>query len=456
MVRTTRRDAGISMILVVILIVITLGLVVWSVGLWAQYKQMERQQQLLKKIVEVQIPQEESDIKLAITKATEASGIGLTSEGLLDNQKAIDLLKAKKEEYWSPGNFNKYPLTPGTDDKGQPLPRKDVDPKSAADFTKARDESTHNGSLEELIRVATARTFHYKTRMDQLQLELDIAKEQVKNREPLKVEIPKLKIAKKEQLLKEIQAVTQFVAQENDAYSTRKAALAKSKADAEAEVAAEVAKYAEDEIRMINETRELRRQLEELKVKEIIKHEISFIHGKILRPDVPNKIAFIDIGSRERAVPGLKFLVGRRGFQNKFEFKAKIEVKKAWMTYCEVAIIEVYNPKEKPVVEGDYIVNPLFSKDRPVVMAFVGEERPVRLRYSVDEATRRIHEIGSIVRKNVTLDVDYVIFTETGSQRQRDSYDPYKKAVFLEIPIAEAGRTKEDPDRPGLFEFLGD
>ena len=95
MVRTTRRDQGISMILVVILIVITLGLVVWSVGLWAQYKQMERQSALLKKIVEVQIPQEESDIKLAIVKATEASGIPLTGEGLLDvweGAEAFDVL----------------------------------------------------------------------------------------------------------------------------------------------------------------------------------------------------------------------------------------------------------------------------------------------------------------------------------------------------------------------------
>jgi len=81
------------------------------------------------------------------------------------------------------------------------------------------------------------------------------------------------------------------------------------------------------------------------------------------------------------------------------------------------------------------------------VMAFVGEDRPLKLRYSVDEATRRIREIGSEVRKEVTLDVDYVIFTEAGSQKNRESYDPYKKAVFLEIPIADASE---------VFRFLGD
>ena len=104
-------------------------------------------------------------------------------------------------------------------------------------------------------------------------------------------------------------------------------------------------------------------------LKEIITHEINFVHGKILKPDIPNKVAFINIGSRERVTPGLKFLVGNRGVQGKFEYKAKVEVKKAWMTYCEVAILEIYD-KEKPVVEGDGLVNPLFSKDRPIVLAF--------------------------------------------------------------------------------------
>ncbi len=91
------------------------------------------------------------------------------------------------------------------------------------------------------------------------------------------------------------------------------------------------------------------------------------------------------------------------------------------------------------------IVNPLFSRDRPLTMAFVGEERPARLRFSVDEASRRIREIGSVVKKDVSLDLDYVVFTEVGSQKQRDSYEAYRKAVFLEIPVAEAS---------DLFRFL--
>jgi hypothetical protein len=444
------------MVLVVILIVFTLGLAVWAVGMWAEYKGRDRQYKMLKDVYERQLPVEAEEVKRELSKINEAANIGGPGEGGPDNQKTVEYLKAKRQEYWSPDNLNKYPLTASINEKGEPQPRKDLDKKAADDFLRVNTDSSVNGTLQELVRIATARAFHYKARMEQLQLELDIAKDQVKNRTEVKPTIPELKIKTKAELLTKIQAVTQQIAQENETYNARKALLAEAKTKAEAEIAAEVAKYAEDEIKVINETRELRRQMEELKVKEVIKHEIAFVHGRVLRPDIPNKTAFIDIGSRERVVPGLKFLVGRRGFQDKFEYKAKIEVKKVWMTYSEVAIIELYDPKQKPVVDGDTIVNPLFSKDRPIVVAFVGEERPVRLRYSVDEATRRIMEIGSAVRKDVTLDVDYVIFTEVGSQRQRDSYDAFKKAVLLEIPIAEAGRTKDEPDRPGLFEFLGD
>jgi hypothetical protein len=47
----------------------------------------------------------------------------------------------------------------------------------------------------------------------------------------------------------------------------------------------------------------------------------------------------------------------------------------------------------------------------------------------------------------VGLDVDYVVFTEAGPQKTPDNYEAFKKAVFLEIPVAEAS---------DIFRFLGD
>ncbi|MFN3486000.1 MAG: hypothetical protein ACK44W_11035, partial [Planctomycetota bacterium] len=300
-------------------------------------------------------------------------------------------------------------------------------------------------------RLAAARAFLYKTRADQLALELEIAKEQTRNREAVKEDFPKRKKEEYDRLVKEIARLNDLIRKADNDANARKAELNEAKTKAEAEIQTETEKYAQDEIRYKNEINRLRDRLEELKVKEVITHEIAFVHGKILRPDVPNRMAFIDIGSRDRVVPGLKFLVGKRGVQGKFEYKAKIEVKKVWSDTSEVAIIELYDPTLRPVVEGDFIVNPLFSRERPVVVAFVGEEQPVRLRYSVDEAARRIREIGSEVRKDVTLDVDFVIFTEgkseQGGVREPKSYEGYRKAVFLEIPVAEAS---------DIYRFLGD
>jgi hypothetical protein len=161
---------------------------------------------------------------------------------------------------------------------------------------------------------------------------------------------------------------------------------------------------------------------------------------------VPNKTAFINIGSRERVTPGLKFLVGNRGVQGKFEYKAKIEVKKAWMTYCEVAIIESYD-KDRPVVEGD-------AHREPALQQGAADRRGVRRRGPPAEAAvhrrrgvaphqgdRQRGPQGGLARRRLRD------LHRGGLAEDRESYDPYKKAVFLEIPIADA---------TDIFRFLGD
>jgi hypothetical protein len=430
------------MVLVVVLILLTLILGVAAIILWADFKEKERTALALKQLP-AKLDQEDSELRQLMKAVNEPTGFQMTGEGGADlpREKPAELVKAKRLEYVSGEALNKFPLVENLD-KG----RKDLNADQVRTFNAARDESEFMGTLEALVRPAAARTFHYWNRMKQLEIDLEVAKTQAANREAIKPEYLPRPTAMRDKLIADIKTINDEITKENEQYNARKAKFTEDRGKAETEIQAEVEKFAADEIKINNEIRELKRQLEELKVKEVIAHEISFVHGKILQPDIPNKVGFIDIGARERVVPGLKFLVGRKGAQGKFDYKGKVEVKKAWMTYCEVSIIEVYDPKERPIVEGDLLVNPLFSKDGPVAVAFVGEERPIRLRYSVDEATRRIKEIGSEVRK-VGLDVDYVIFTEGTTSKPRESYEEFKKAVFLEIPIAEASE---------IFRFLGD
>jgi hypothetical protein len=429
------------MVLVIVLIVFTLIITVLAVIFWSNYKDAERRYKALV-AYQAHLTAEAAEISGQLPKTNEPTGLPL-DDAKLSAPKANEAMKKWRDEYVSVQALEKYPLVPPL--QGEP-PR--IKKDDADKFNRIRDESSYMRTLQALVNPAISRTNHYKNRMEQLQVELQIATGQKESREKVAPEIPKKKEETIGVLQKEVARLGDELGREKTQFNERKAKFNEDKTKSEAEIQKDTEEYAAYEIKINNEIRELKRQLEELKIKEVIKHEINFIHGKILRPDVPNKTAFINIGSRERVTPGLKFLVGNRGVQGKFEYKAKIEVKKAWMTYCEVGILEVYD-KDKPVVEGDHIVNPLFHKERPIIVAFVGEENPLRLRpnYNVNEAARRIKEIGSEVRKDVSLDVDYVIFTEVGSQKTRESYDPFKKAVFLEIPIADAS---------DIYRFLGD
>jgi len=428
------------MILVVVLIFIALIGVAVATVMWSDWQDQEVRLKALKD-AEIALQNEEAAIKQAVTKCNEATGIPAKEDGTLDAAKAAEILKKWRQEYWSPDHYNKFPFT--APEKGP----KNIAQAQVDEFLRSREQSDYLNTLESLIAIAAARTSHVQNRSGQLLVDQKNAAESAAAIAKIVPELPKPKEEMKARLLKEIQRLGEEITKENEQYNARKTLHTEARSKAEMEITADVEKYAADEIKVNNEIRELRRQLEELKLKEVISHQISFVHGKILRPDVPNKTAFIDIGARERVVPGLKFLVGKKGLHGAFDFKAKVEVKKAWMTYAEVAIVEVFNPKERPVVDGDQLVNPLFSKERPLVIAFVGEDRPTKLRYSTDEAARRIREIGSEVRREITLDLDYVVFTEGTTTKPRESYDNFRKAVFLEIPIAEAS---------DIFKFLGD
>jgi NAD-dependent DNA ligase len=188
------------------------------------------------------------------------------------------------------------------------------------------------------------------------------------------------------------------------------------------------------------EIERLRFQIEEAIVRETIEHDIMHPHGKIVRNDPANMIAFIDIGKTKRVQPGMIFLIGKRGKKWKLTYKAKIVVKKVMKNFSQVRILKLYDPTI-PVVEGDKIYNPFFSPKRPLVVVFAGKDDP-ELRYTLEEAKGRIIELGSIVREEVDLQTDFVVVASGADE------DPnYIKAQQLSIPLVKA---KE------IFKFLGE
>lgn len=420
----------------VVLIVVTVILWLVSLLLLAEAQGLEAKQKRLKEMLgrgDRNIKQEtlvdrENAVMAMVGQAAEPTGFAPEGEGgELPVAKVLEFHKKKLGELFPEGE------------------RKTV-------------EGTRQfGTLQELSVLAATRMLVEKNRYEQLVLELEIARHQASEAGRRKEEVLQPKETLKKRLEEGIREINTKIAGENQDFTARSAELTQERDKVGSEIEAQQKEYGIWNQKMDNQIRKLREDLNELKVKEVIKHDINVAYARVLKPDIVNRIAFLDLGSSHRIVPGMKFLVARRGKQGRLEYKGEVEVKKVTLTWSQVSITQVFNAEtpstdvipvieEIPMVDGDLAVNPLFHPWRPVVVAFVGNERPSKLKYVTDEARRRMQEIGVEVRE-VTPEVDFLIFTEAESNRQRESYEGYKKAVQLEIPIQEASE---------IYKFLGD
>src|SRR5262249_39533972 len=214
MMRHRRRDSGISMILVIVLVVFTLIITVAAAIFWANYKDAERRQALIRR----EIDRQEAEIG-AITsqlgRANEPTGLGLGDEGRLSGPKATEAMKKWRDEYISASALEKFPLIPPEKGDGR------MSKENADKFTRARDESAYMRTLQALVNPAISRTNHYKNRMEQLQLDLAIAEAQKKSRDAVAPEIPKKKEETIATLQKEIARLNEELAREKTQYNER-------------------------------------------------------------------------------------------------------------------------------------------------------------------------------------------------------------------------------------------
>ncbi len=179
--------------------------------------------------------------------------------------------------------------------------------------------------------------------------------------------------------------------------------------------------------------------LRELVKQEAIFHDLTEIQGRIVDPHQDEKFAFINLGSRDRLVRGLKLVVFVREPGGNVRWKGEVEVKEIYAESAKVSITETVD-RFDPIIEGDVVFNPLFSTSRPKKVAFVGEFG--KTKYSKEAAAIRIRNLGSIVQDQVTDETDFVI---VGDSYQSDAN--FEKAQLLSAPW-----------RPHfeIFRFLGD
>jgi len=435
--RRVRGDRGISLGLVILLVLVTMVLSFSAVASCARQKEILAEKTRLEKAKQA----EEALTETLLTAMKDGiTPTGLAPTGVPDND-------------WIAANVNGQKSVEEVATRRAAIFKAPLVDEKVGPYLEDRYSTLESLLIEMADRIALL-----QLRFERAKLEADLARGYAEKKTAARPDVLKDKEQFKTRLQTMIKEVTDKIAVVDKAYNERKAGLSAQADKLKGEIEQEQAQFREFERRETGRIKKMRNDLEQMKQKEVLKHRVAIAHGKVLRPDVPQKSAFIDLGSRERVVPGLRFLAARIGFQGKFEYKAVLEVKKVWLDTSEVAIVSA-KEGSGPVIEGDLIVNPFYNPRRPVIVAFAGhvgdrafnlrsaENNPKPLRFSAREAANRIKEMGSEARTSVTLDADFVLFTEvTNENTTRDSWPDYRKAVLLEIPIADAAE---------YYEFLG-
>ncbi|MCX7934986.1 MAG: hypothetical protein N3A66_06975, partial [Planctomycetota bacterium] len=219
--------------------------------------------------------------------------------------------------------------------------------------------------------------------------------------------------------------------------------------------------------------------------------------GRIIQVDINNKFVVVDLGRQHRVHRGMRFDVIRWRL-NKWDYMGQIELTKVDSTTSQGVILDAIvqqricplcgyvakEPEEQvcpycrggasrdrvvelvkgdveekasmrkldPIVVGDYITNPFYSKERQLRFVVAGE----MLRYTPDEIKNQIKKFGGEIQDKVDVDTDYLVLGQipeesavAGSEEQRKRRDlavaSLKTAKDYGIPIM---REVE------LFEFL--
>lgn len=172
--------------------------------------------------------------------------------------------------------------------------------------------------------------------------------------------------------------------------------------------------------------------------------------GKIIQVDIDSKFVVVDLGRIHKVKPGMRFDVIRWRL-NKWDFMGAIELTKVDTTTSQAVILdkivqqkvdpvtgyvakspeEKYSPfaaggaqhdkaielvkgdleekpsmkKMDPIVNGDLITNPFYSRKRVLKFMVTGE--PVH--YKVEEIRQQVRRYGGILQDAVDVDTDYLV-----------------------------------------------
>lgn len=303
-------------------------------------------------------------------------------------------------------------------------------------------ETGRNATLEEILTYLRFRLESAEGQLDRSQQEAKVASAGLKNAEKLKRDIESDRDKEIEDLTERIRELQQRVAETSERYSTRRRFLQEEERKlTERKALAE--RENDEELNRLETTLSRRRQdLDELVRKEAAVREEVVAVGQLLEPDPVTGYAYINLGSSHRITLGLRFRVYAAAKGSEKVWKGMVEVKDVLSdTVSKVSIARLYNPFV-PMVEGDWIANPLYDPKRPRHVVLAGAFDPPQTPLAKEQAVARIQTIGSVVQEQVSYNTDYVIL---GHEFEGDP--SVVEGTLLSVPFRSARE---------VFEFLED
>lgn len=438
-----RKDAGVGAVWVIIVVGLTVVMIPVAVIANIRLKEVERTLEDLKAYRE-KLKVQESQLKGELKKYTEGTGYNLVGESLPEKEVAEDRNKRRSEV---------FPYSPA-----------DKDLKPIDDLATVVSRTEYGSRIVDLFQFAMAQLLKGKVRFDHISFDrklwstrLEMAK-QFAAKPPL--QFPDLKptiLRKINTWRQELQA---RIADEQQRHQLRVQDINQEMQKHKTAIEERATDHARKLLQYQRALDTARHDFERLmRTREPVFFHITWPHiqGHLLVPTGSQRLGGIDIGSKHRVVPGMRFMVAKPGVRNSFTYKGIIEVRKTFLTYSEVEILKVFDVNS-PLLDGDLIVQPFLNRSRPLKIAFAGAERPPGFRLTILQAKNRIIEWGNVVaepislggeapRKLLNVDVDFLIFTDLEPE-QKEKPSEYWSAVDLGIPIAEGDMARQ------LYRFL--
>ncbi|MHC4599778.1 MAG: hypothetical protein ACYS47_12305 [Planctomycetota bacterium] len=133
--------------------------------------------------------------------------------------------------------------------------------------------------------------------------------------------------------------------------------------------------------------------------------------GRIVRADVDQGYAYIDLGGKDGVRAGMRFHVysvlkgGRR------RPKGEIRIIRVEKDFCQCSILTMLD-QDDPITMGDYIWNKFFVAGRKLIFVFVGKFGGEHVQWTREQLTKLVQSAGHIASDKVNPDAHYAVLGE--------------------------------------------